>query len=89
MDELKIWLGREHGLQVQLAHLLGVKPPVVNAWLSNRRPLPMRHAAAIEQFTGGAITRQHMFPRDWARIWPELADAPTAEPATQTEQGVA
>ena len=82
MDELKIWLGHEHGRQVQLARLLGVKPPVVNAWLSHRRPLPLRHAAAIERFTGGAITRKQMFPDDWDRIWPELA-TDTDSPQTQ------
>ena len=38
-----------------------------------RKPIPAVHGAAIEAFTGGAVTRKHLFPNDWARIWPELA----------------
>jgi DNA-binding transcriptional regulator YdaS (Cro superfamily) len=72
MNELKDWLAQAHGRQVQLSRHLGVRPPVVNAWLSKRKPLPARHAALIEGFTGGAVTRQHLFPNDWQRIWPEL-----------------
>lgn len=80
MDELKTWLAQEHGRQVQLAQFLDVRPPVVNAWLSKRKPLPMRHAALIESFTKGAVTRQQLFPADWSRIWPELATADTQHP---------
>ena len=78
MNELKDWLAQTHGRQVQLARHLGVQPPVVNAWLSKRKPLPVRHASLIESFTSGAVTRQHLFPTDWHRIWPELA-APITE----------
>jgi DNA-binding transcriptional regulator YdaS (Cro superfamily) len=81
MNELKDWLGQAHGRQVQLARHLGVQPPVVNAWLSKRKPLPMRHAALIEGFTAGAVTRQHLFPQDWRRIWPELAEQSTEKDA--------
>lgn len=40
----------------------------------------MRHSAAIEHFTGMAVTRKEMFPKDWHLIWPELA----TPSATQT-----
>lgn len=52
-----------------------------------RKPIPFQHGAAIEQFTGGAVTRQQMFPNDWQRIWPELAapDATHPEPTTEQE----
>lgn len=56
------------------------------------KPVPVTHGAAIERFTDGAVTRQQLFPNDWPRIWPELADpAPAAHhpnPAQPAEQGV-
>ena len=84
MHTLSTWLDEERGRQNRLAQHLGIKPPVVAAWVSGRRPVPMSHGAAIEQFTGGAVTRQALFPDDWQRIWPELADA--ALPAEQGAQ---
>lgn len=30
---------------------------------------------AIEQASGGAVTRKDLRPDDWAQIWPELFDA--------------
>jgi DNA-binding transcriptional regulator YdaS (Cro superfamily) len=80
MNELKQWLAQTRGRQVELARFLEVRPPVVNAWLSNSKPLPVRHAALIESFTGGAVTRQHLFPNDWHRIWPELSEAGSKQP---------
>jgi DNA-binding transcriptional regulator YdaS (Cro superfamily) len=35
-------------------------------------------AAAIEEFTEGQVTRKDLFPNDWQRIWPELADQSSA-----------
>ena len=73
METLKTWLDSERGRGTALAKHLRVQPPVVAAWISGKRPVPIGHGAAIEQFTDGAVTRQQMFPSDWARIWPELA----------------
>lgn len=72
METLKTWLDSERGRGTALAKHLGVQPPVVAAWISGKRPVPIGHGAAIEQFTDGAVTRQQMFPADWQRIWPEL-----------------
>lgn len=72
METLKTWLDSERGRGTALAKHLKVQPPVVAAWISGKRPVPIGHGAAIEQFTDGAVTRQQMFPADWARIWPEL-----------------
>lgn len=65
-----------------LARRLGVPPSFVTRMAGGEKPVPFQYGAAIEQFTGGAITRQQLFPADWARIWPELA-VDTA--ATQSE----
>jgi DNA-binding transcriptional regulator YdaS (Cro superfamily) len=48
---------------------------------SGEKPVPMEHGAAIELFTDGAIKRQDLFPDDWRRVWPELADTNTDHPA--------
>jgi DNA-binding transcriptional regulator YdaS (Cro superfamily) len=77
--ELGNWLKKERGRQMRLAKHLGIRQPVVAAWVSGRRPIPVPQAAAIEAFTLGAVTRQAMFPDAWERIWPELA-APEARP---------
>ena len=93
MTTLSAWLDQERGRQQRLAQHLGLRQPVVAAWVSGRRPVPISHGAAIEQFTEGAVTRQAMFPNDWRRIWPELADGAANDPqppATEAAgQGVA
>lgn len=40
---------------------------------ANRRPSPA-NCAAIEQATGGQVTRRDLRPDDWHLIWPELAE---------------
>ncbi|UXC20036.1 transcriptional regulator [Comamonas squillarum] len=37
----------------------------------NRRPSPA-YAVAIEQATGGQVTRKDLYPSEWGAIWPEL-----------------
>ncbi|WP_369818686.1 transcriptional regulator [Acidovorax sp. Leaf160] len=39
---------------------------------AERHPSPL-NCVAIEQATGGQVTRQDLRPHDWASIWPELA----------------
>lgn len=51
-----------------------------------RKPVPVVHGAAIEAFTGGAVTRKQLFPNDWQRIWPELASADAANEAHTPDQ---
>lgn len=84
--ELSAWLELERGRQSRLAKHLNVKPPVVAAWLSKRRPIPFEHGAAIDAFTGGAVSRRDMFPNDWQRIWPELAATTAANDAQTNPQ---
>lgn len=70
-----------HGAVRALARQIRAHEPDVSRWASGRRPIPVRYGALIEQATGGAVTRQEMFPEDWPRIWPELSSV-----AAQVEQ---
>ena len=45
---------------------------------ADRIPSPV-NCVAIEQATGGKVTRKDLRPHDWASIWPELAAAPEQE----------
>jgi DNA-binding transcriptional regulator YdaS (Cro superfamily) len=45
---------------------------------SGEKPVPLKHAATIETFTSGEVTRKDLRPNDWQRIWPELADQASA-----------
>lgn len=71
--KLNEWLKQERGRQAELARHLGIKPPQVADWISQDKPVPVVHMAAIEAYTEGAVTRRDMRPDDWQRIWPELA----------------
>lgn len=42
---------------------------------ADRIPSPV-NCVAIEQATGGQVTRKDLRPHDWASIWPELATQP-------------
>jgi DNA-binding transcriptional regulator YdaS (Cro superfamily) len=43
--------------------------------VSGQKQPSIKTAVAIEQFTGGEVTRKDLFPADWQQIWPELAEA--------------
>lgn len=68
-----------------MASSLGVPVSFVHKMGTGEKSIPIEHMSAIEAFTGGEVTRQEMHPDGWRRIWPELA---SAEPTTQTEQGM-
>jgi DNA-binding transcriptional regulator YdaS (Cro superfamily) len=85
--DLSTWLKSARGRQVALARHLGVSTPTVAEWVTSDRPVPLRHAAEIEGFTGGEVTRKAMFPHDWQRIWPELQAPTDTSPKQATAQG--
>jgi len=70
---LKTWLKQERGRHAALARHLRIKPPQIACWLTEDKPVPVHHMAAIESFTAGEVTRQSMRPHDWHQSWPELA----------------
>jgi DNA-binding transcriptional regulator YdaS (Cro superfamily) len=81
---LKEWSQQSRGRQKSLACFLGIRPPSVCDWVSGKKSPSIKLAAAIEQFTEGEVTRKDMFPNDWQRIWPEMAEVstpPTPTPA--------
>lgn len=60
--------------QTQLAESIGVSLVLVNQWVHGYRPVPVKYAMAIEQATGGKVSRQDICP-EWQRYWPELEAA--------------
>ncbi|AWH46047.1 hypothetical protein C1924_15190 [Stenotrophomonas sp. ESTM1D_MKCIP4_1] len=43
---------KTQGGQVALARILGVSPQQLNQWVKASRPVPAKHALAIERVTG-------------------------------------
>ena len=86
IDLLREWLGERRGRQVALAAHVNVRPSVVAAWVSCRRPVPVEHAAQIEEFTSGKVSRVALFPDVWRRIWPELAVSEQKHAQALTQQ---
>ena len=89
MESLKKWLSAERGRGVRLAACLRVPPSFVAKMASGDKSVPLEHAARIEVFTDGAVTRKAIRPDDWARIWPELAESEQKPPAAPTTQAQA
>lgn len=74
MSKLKHWAEAERGRISALANHIGIPASYANRMVKGLKPVSVNHAAAIESFTAGAVTRQDMFPTTWQRIWPELAE---------------
>ena len=56
-----------------LARAISTSPNVVANWkYRGAHPHP-RYCPAIEQITGGRVSRKDLRPDDWSQIWPELA----------------
>jgi DNA-binding transcriptional regulator YdaS (Cro superfamily) len=67
----------------KLADLLGVRDSTVTQWRKGTRPVPRDRGVRIELVTNRGVTRQDLYPTDYADFWPELvATQPTTtEPA--------
>lgn len=63
------------GSQTALANAVGASPMQVHYWLTRDKNLDAAHCVAIEQATGGQVTRKDLRPHDWQRYWPELEKA--------------
>jgi DNA-binding transcriptional regulator YdaS (Cro superfamily) len=51
------------GGQSVLARHVGLTPPSVSHWLCGRRPLPAKHAAAIEALLKGRVRARQLLPQ--------------------------
>lgn len=60
------------GSQAEMARLLGIPVAAVSQWVRGVRPVPDKHALAIEKATNGKVTRKQLCPNTWQRYWPEL-----------------
>lgn len=68
---------------VALARKLGINPALISQWRTGVRPIPVERCAAIEEATGGAVSRRDLRPDDWAAIWPELRTRAQCDCQTQ------
>jgi DNA-binding transcriptional regulator YdaS (Cro superfamily) len=80
------------GGKSSLARAIGVTPQMVSQWarVEKPKPIPVTRCIAIEQATGGAVTRKDLRPNDWHLIWPEFAsdnDSVAASDDTQPPVG--
>lgn len=72
---LKAYLAtRDRSVSAQLAETLGISASFLYQMASGHAQISPARCVAIENATGGAVTRQRMRPDDWHMIWPELAD---------------
>lgn len=60
------------GATSRLAKAIGAHIPDVSDWARGHRPVPITRCVAIEQATGGQISRRDLRPDDWQLFWPEL-----------------
>lgn len=59
----------------KLAAAIGVGQAVVSNWRARDTVIDPLSCTAIETATNGVVTRQILRPKDWQKIWPELAAA--------------
>jgi DNA-binding transcriptional regulator YdaS (Cro superfamily) len=69
---------QERGAATQLADALGVSLSFLSQMASGTAAISPARCVAIEQATGGAVTRRDLRPDDWRLIWPELAQKAAA-----------
>ncbi|MBD8531474.1 MULTISPECIES: YdaS family helix-turn-helix protein [unclassified Massilia] len=73
--DLKTYISTERGRAVSLAARLGVSPSYLSQMANGKSPISPERCVDIWRETGGVVTREHLRPDDWRRIWPELASA--------------
>lgn len=92
--ELRTWFRSGRGRIAALAEFLTSRSPrpisyeQVHAWgcppdSYYLRPVPLRHAAAVEEFTKGEVMRWDVCP-EWREVWPELRAHPDAPAPEET-----
>ncbi|HDR9227839.1 TPA: helix-turn-helix domain-containing protein [Burkholderia vietnamiensis] len=78
---LKTYISAGRGRLTVLSKAIGAHRPDVSRWASGERPVPVRYGLAIEEATGGLVTRREMFSAEVLRnVWPELVGAGSVLP---------
>jgi len=78
--DLKTYISAERGRAAALAGRLGVSPSYLSQMANGLAPISPERCVDIWRETGGMVTRQHLRPDDWQRIWPELITPADALP---------
>lgn len=61
------------GGPAKVARGLQVSTQTVCFYRDGKRRISAEHGADLEAMTQGQVTRKHIWPTRWPRIWPELA----------------
>lgn len=77
----------ERGGASRLAESLGVSISYLSQMASGDTAISPARCVAIEQATGGAVTRLDLRPDDWASIWPELVGKPSPVAEREDAEG--
>jgi len=80
---------QEAGGPSRVAAEFGVTPQAVCFWRDEKRKFPEEYGAALEVLAPINGRRWAIWPDDWSRIWPELADAPGAPKAPRRSKAKA
>jgi len=78
MDPIKQAVKAVGGQQSELAKRISVSPQIVNQWVTGKRPVPAHHCIAIEEATGGAVTRYDLGPDVFGAVKPPARRARAA-----------
>jgi DNA-binding transcriptional regulator YdaS (Cro superfamily) len=81
--ELSTWIRAKRGRFAQLARAVGVAQSWLWQMAHRGAKVPKATALAIEQATGGEVSRRETRPRDWMRLWPDMASQATQHPPQQ------
>ncbi|OFS84501.1 MULTISPECIES: transcriptional regulator [Oligella] len=72
LTKLKQYASERPGFMTQLSEHLSISPSYLSQMVSGLRAMRPAYATAVEEFTGGAVSRIDCRPKDGFDIWPEL-----------------
>lgn len=67
------------GSLVKLAKAINAPYPDVSRWALGKRPVPVSRCLAIENATGGKVSRVDLRPNDYWEYWQDLPKPQAAE----------
>lgn len=72
--ELAKYLSDAPMTKAEFARSIGVSDALLYQWLNGIRPVAASHCQAIEDATHKKVTRKELRPKDYKKIWKDLAD---------------